>query len=157
MSAMKTCLWFASEAEEAAKFYCSIFPRSRVVRVLRFDAGGPGPAGSVMAVDFELDGTPFLALNGNADSKFNDSASLVVERRTQKELDRCWAKLTKGGEEVMCGWLRDRYGVAWQIVPRDVTKLLANKDPKKRQAAMKALLGMKKLNIAALRKAAGAS
>lgn len=146
MSTIKTCLWFVSEAEEAAKFYVSIFPNSKIVNALR--AGG-----AVVAVDFLLDGTPFTAINGRREPGFTDAASLMVPCVTQAEVDRYWDTLGRGGQEVQCGWLEDRYGVSWQIVPTELPSLLGDPDPAKAGRAMQAMLGMKKLDIAAIRRA----
>jgi predicted 3-demethylubiquinone-9 3-methyltransferase (glyoxalase superfamily) len=148
MTDIKPCLWFCAEAEDAARFYVSVFPSSRVASVMR---GAPGtPA---IAVDFVLDGRPVLALNGRPKSGFSDAASLVVTCETQDEIDRYWAALTDGGEEGRCGWLTDRYGVSWQIVPRRLSSLLGGPDAAAAGRAMQAMLGMRKLDIAALERA----
>jgi predicted 3-demethylubiquinone-9 3-methyltransferase (glyoxalase superfamily) len=145
---IKPCLWFGTEAEEAANFYVSIFPNSRVTGVMR---GGPGsPA---IAVDFVRDGEPFLALNGRRQPGFTDACSFVVSCETQADIDRYWDALTRGGEESQCGWLKDRYGVSWQIVPRAIGALLGGPDPAAAGRAMQAMLGMRKLDIAALERA----
>jgi predicted 3-demethylubiquinone-9 3-methyltransferase (glyoxalase superfamily) len=148
MPAIKPCLWFRAEAEEAATFYVSLFPNSRIAGVMR---GAPGdPA---IAVDFELDGKPFLALNGRRERGFTDAHSFVVACETQAEIDRYWDALTRGGEEGQCGWLTDSYGVSWQIVPRAIGALLGGSDPEASGRAMRAMLGMRKLDIAALERA----
>ena len=145
MPDMKPCLWFHSEAEEAANFYLSVFPNSRIDQVMR---GGPGsPA---IAVEFALDGEPFLALNGRREPGFTDACSFVVTCETQAEIDRYWDGLTRGGEESQCGWLKDRFGVSWQIVPRALGELLGGGDAATAGRAVQAMLGMRKLDIAAL-------
>jgi predicted 3-demethylubiquinone-9 3-methyltransferase (glyoxalase superfamily) len=148
MPDIKPCLWFQSEAEEAANFYTATFPNSRVATVMR---GGPGAP--VIAVDFVLDGRPALALNGRQEAGFTDAHSIVVTCETQAEIDRYWSALTEGGEESRCGWLTDRYGVSWQIVPRNLGDLLGGHDPAASARAMQALLGMQKLDLAALERA----
>ncbi len=148
MSNIKPCLWFQAEAEEAARFYISVFPNSRINNVMR---GGPGsPA---IAVDLVLDGEPFLALNGRREQGFTDACSFVVTCETQADIDHYWDALTRGGEESQCGWLKDRYGVSWQIVPRAMGALLGGPDPAAAGRAMQAMLGMRKLDIAALERA----
>jgi predicted 3-demethylubiquinone-9 3-methyltransferase (glyoxalase superfamily) len=148
MPDMKACLWFRTEAEEAANFYLSIFPNSSINSVMR---GAPGtPA---IAVDFLLDGQPFLALNGRREQGFTDACSFVVTCETQADIDHYWNALTRGGEESQCGWLKDRYGVSWQIVPRAMGALLGGPDATAAGRAMQAMLGMRKLDIAALERA----
>ena len=145
---IKPCLWFQSEAEEGANFYVSLFPNSKVSSVMR---GGPGaPA---IAVDFVLDGRSFMALNGRQAQGFTDAHSLVVTCESQADIDRYWDAFTRGGEEGQCGWLKDRYGVSWQIVPRAMGALLGGSDPAASGRAMQAMLGMRKLDIAALERA----
>lgn len=146
-------LWFDTEAEEAAKFYVSIFPNSKIKNVMTYSEAGPRPKGEVMLVEFELDGKPFAALNGGPEPKFNYAVSFAVDCKTQAEIDHYWEKLTDGGKEIQCGWLTDKYGVAWQIVPSNVGELFGGKNPKKSAAAMQAMFPMKKLDIAALQKA----
>src|SRR5688572_7582235 len=153
MGRINPCLWFADEAEEAARFYVTVFPNSRIVDVQRFGDGGPGPAGSVMMVGFELDGETFLALNGRGDNMFTDAISLYVDCETQAEVDALWGALTDGGVESQCGWLKDRYGVSWQIVPRALTEMLADPDPVKAGAVMQAMLKMSKIDTQVLRDA----
>ena len=149
MSDIKPCLWFRAEAEEAASFYASLFPNSRVAHVMRGAPGSPA-----IAVDFVLDGTPFLALNGRRDAGFTDAHSFVVPCDSQAEIDRYWDALSgDGGEAGQCGWLKDRYGVSWQIVPREMGALLGGPDPAAAGRAVQAMLGMGKLDIAALRRA----
>lgn len=146
-------LWFDQQAEEAARFYASIFPNSRIVKVSRYGAAGPGPPGSVMTVEFQLQGQSFVALNGGPMFKFTEAISFVVNCETQDEVDRYWAKLSDGGAEVQCGWLRDRFGLSWQIVPTMLAELVGGSDPAKSQRAMQAMFTMKKLDIAALKEA----
>lgn len=153
-STLTPCLWFDTEAEEAAAFYTSVFPNSRVTEVARYGEAGPREAGLVMTVAFELDGTPFVALNGGPDFTFNEAISFQVDCASQEEVDRYWAALSDGGSEGPCGWLKDRYGVSWQIIPTRLTELLADPDQAKAQRAMACMLGMKKLDIAALEQAA---
>ena len=151
-------LWFADQAEAAAKFYVSIFRKSRVLRVARYgeaDSRASGrPKGSVMTVEFELAGQRFLALNGGPQFKFTEAVSFVVNCRTQAEVDRYWKKLSAGGKEIQCGWLKDKYGVPWQIVPVILGDLLADRDAAKRERVMEAMLQMVKLDIAGLKRAA---
>lgn len=149
-------LWFDSEALEAAEHYTSIFPGSEIRSVSRYPESGPGPAGSVLTVDFALDGQPFTAINGGPRFPFTPAVSLLVECADQEEVDRYWAALTDGGEEVRCGWLQDRYGLSWQIVPEGMAELLADPDPARAERAMAAMLQMVKLDLAALRAAADA-
>jgi predicted 3-demethylubiquinone-9 3-methyltransferase (glyoxalase superfamily) len=150
-------LWFDSEAEEAAKFYTSIFKKSRIIHVARYgDAGAEvtgRPKGSVMTVDFELEGQMFMALNGGPIFKFTPAISFLVETETQQELDDLWNKLTAGGQIEQCGWLRDKYGVSWQIVPKILGEMMQDKDPKKQESVMKAMLQMKKIDIEGLKAA----
>lgn len=145
---IKPCLWFPTEAEEAANFYVSLFPNSKIVNVM---SGAPGsPA---IAVDFVLDGKLFLALNGRQQRGFTDACSFVVPCETQADIDRYWNALTRGGAEGQCGWLTDRYGVSWQIVPRAMGALLGGSDQAAAGRAMQAMLGMRKLDIATLERA----
>ena len=154
-SRISPCLWFDGEAEEAAKFYVSVFPNSKIGRISRYGDAGPGPKGSVMTVAFTLDGQEFIGLNGGPQFKFTEAVSFTVYCDTQKEVDSYWAKLTAGGgKEVQCGWVKDRFGLSWQIVPTVLPKLAADKDPKKVERVMQAMLQMKKLDIAALKAAA---
>ncbi|HXZ54111.1 MAG TPA: VOC family protein [Burkholderiales bacterium] len=147
-------LWFDTQAEEAAKFYVSIFPKSKILKTARYGEAGPGPEGSVMTVEFELDGQRLVALNGGPVFKLSEAFSLSVDCKDQKEVDHYWEKLSRGGQESMCGWLKDRYGLSWQIVPTVLPKLLGDPDPRKAKRAMEAMLKMKKLDIAALEAAA---
>ena len=146
-------LWFDGQAEEAANFYVSVFKNSRINTIHRYGDAGPGPKGSVMTVEFELDGTRFVGLNGGPQYQFTPAVSFAVNCETQAEVDELWEKLTAGGRQVQCGWLVDKFGVSWQIVPSGLVDLLTAKDPRKSQAAMQAMFGMKKLDIAVLRQA----
>ena len=148
-------LWFDNNAEEAAEFYVSIFKNSKILNVSRYGDAGPGPKGSVMVVNFQLAGQEFTALNGGPQFKFSEAFSLVVNCENQKELDEYWSKLTSGGgQERQCGWLKDKFGFSWQIVPTELGKLMGDKDPKTATRVMQALLQMKKLDIAKLKAAA---
>jgi predicted 3-demethylubiquinone-9 3-methyltransferase (glyoxalase superfamily) len=146
-------LWFDHQAEEAANFYTSIFGNSRVTAVTRYGEAGPGPKGSVMTVAFQLAGQPFVALNGGPVFKFTEAISFVVNCETQQEVDEVWEKLSEGGTEVQCGWLKDRYGLSWQIVPTVLPQMLQDKDGERSQRVMKAMLQMKKIDIADLQRA----
>ena len=154
MKQITPCLWFDTEAEDAAAFYTSIFENSRILDVARYGKAGPRPEGTVMTVSFELDGQPFVALNGGPEFTFNEAISFQVDCGSQAEVDHFWGRLAAGGEEVTCGWLRDRYGVSWQIVPTRLTELVSDPDPAKSERAMRAMLDMKKIDIAALEEAA---
>ena len=148
-------LWFDNQAEEAAKFYVSIFKNSRIVSITRYGDAGPGPKGSIMTVIFELDGQPFIALNAGPHFKFNEAISFVIDCKTQKQVDAYWDKLTSGGgQPSMCGWLKDKYGLSWQVTPTKLSKLLADPDPKKSKRVMEAMLKMQKIEIPVLEKAA---
>jgi predicted 3-demethylubiquinone-9 3-methyltransferase (glyoxalase superfamily) len=147
-------LWFDNQAEEAANFYVSIFPNSKINKVARYSEAGPGPAGSAMTVAFELDGQTFTALNGGPHFKFTEAISFVVHCETQEEVDTYWEKLSAGGGEVQCGWLKDKFGLSWQIVPNVLPELLGNPDPQKAARVAKAMFQMKKLDIRGLQKAA---
>jgi predicted 3-demethylubiquinone-9 3-methyltransferase (glyoxalase superfamily) len=146
-------LWFDHQAEEAAGFYTSIFPNSKIIRVVRYGNAGPGPPGSAMTVEFQLEGQSFIALNGGPHFKFTEAISFVVHCQTQDELDSYWEKLSAGGVQVQCGWLKDKFGLSWQIVPIALSELLSDPDPEKSQRVMKALMTMKKLDIRALKQA----
>jgi predicted 3-demethylubiquinone-9 3-methyltransferase (glyoxalase superfamily) len=148
-------LWFDTEAEEAAAFYTSLFEGSRVGAVSRYGEGSPGEPGRVMTVEFELAGQTYVALNGGPEFPFTEAVSLQVSCEDQAEVDRLWDALTEGGAESQCGWLKDRYGLSWQIVPTRLHELLGDPDPGRSQRAMQAMLGMKKLDVAALEAAAG--
>jgi predicted 3-demethylubiquinone-9 3-methyltransferase (glyoxalase superfamily) len=151
---MRPCLWFDTEGEDAARFYTSIFPNSRIVEVTRYGSAGPRAAGTVMTVVFELDGQPFIALNGGPNFTFNEAISFEVDCDSQEEVDRFWDALTEGGQPGPCGWLKDRYGVSWQIVPTVLNELIADPDREKSQRVMAAMLKMGKLEIAELERAA---
>ncbi|MCO4255680.1 VOC family protein [Pseudarthrobacter cellobiosi] len=153
MQKISTCLWFENQAEEAAEFYVSVFGDSRILDVSRFGEGGPGQAGQVITVEFEVEGRKFMALNGGAAANFTEAVSFVVDCSDQEEVDRYWSALTDGGAESQCGWLKDRYGVSWQIVPAVLGSLIGGPDPEGAQRAMQAMLGMQKLDIAALQMA----
>ncbi len=151
------CLWFDEQGEEAARFYTSIFEDSRIVEIARYGEAGPRPAGTVMTVNFELAGQPFVALNGGPEFTFNEAISFQVRCDSQEEVDRLWAALTEGGEESQCGWLKDRFGLSWQIIPTALFDLLGDPDPGRSQRAMQAMLGMRKLDIAEMQRAANAA
>jgi predicted 3-demethylubiquinone-9 3-methyltransferase (glyoxalase superfamily) len=154
MSKLTPCLWFDTEGEEAARFYTSVFPNSRILEVTRYGSAGPRPEGTVMTVSFELDGQRFLALNGGPEFTFSEAISFEVDCENQEEVDAYWSKLSAGGEEGPCGWLKDRFGVSWQIVPKVLPELLADPDQEKAQRVMSAMLKMKKIEIDALERAA---
>jgi predicted 3-demethylubiquinone-9 3-methyltransferase (glyoxalase superfamily) len=147
-------LWFDTEGEEAAKFYTSVFPKSKIVDVTRYGSAGPRPEGMVMTVSFELDGQKFVALNGGPEFTFNEAISFEVSCKDQEEVDAYWSKLSEGGEEGPCGWLKDKYGVSWQIVPIVLAELLTDPDREKSQRVMQAMLSMKKIEIDALERTA---
>ena len=152
--AITPCLWFDTEGEEAATFYTSVFQNSRILDVARYGAAGPRPEGTVMTVSFELDGQKFVALNGGPEFTFNEAISFQVSGKTQDEVDAFWSKLSEGGEEGPCGWLKDRFGLSWQIVPTVLPELLGNPDREKAQRVMAAMMKMKKIDIEALERAA---
>jgi predicted 3-demethylubiquinone-9 3-methyltransferase (glyoxalase superfamily) len=147
-------LWFDHQAEEAANFYVSIFKNSRILSTVRHGDAGPGPKGSVMTVEFELDGQQFVALNGGPIFKFTEALSLVVNCASQEEVDYFWEKLTAdGGQEVQCGWVKDKYGLSWQVVPTRAIELLKDKDAAKSQKVMQAILQMKKIDLSKVEQA----
>jgi predicted 3-demethylubiquinone-9 3-methyltransferase (glyoxalase superfamily) len=150
-------LWFDTEGEEAARFYTSVFPNSKIGEITRFGSAGPRPEGMVMTVSFELDRQTFFALNGGPEFTFNEAISFQVECENQEEVDAYWSKLSEGGEEGPCGWLKDRFGVSWQIVPTALPRLLADPDREKSQRVMQAMLKMRKIEIDALERAAAQS
>ncbi|WP_334173011.1 VOC family protein [Sinomonas sp.] len=151
------CLWFDTQAEEAAEFYVSVFPNSRITAVDRYGEAGPRPAGTVLTAGFELDGKPFLALNGGPEFTFSEAVSMQVFCADQDEVDHYWTSLTAdGGTESQCGWLKDRFGFSWQVVPTRLTELLQDADPARAQRAMKAMLSMRRIVIADLEAAADA-
>ena len=147
-------LWFDTEAEEAAAFYTSVFKNSRIVNVTHYTEAGPRQAGMVMTVEFELDGQRFVGINGGPEFKFDEAVSFQIDCETQDEVDYFWDRLSEGGKESQCGWLADRYGLSWQVVPTGMEELFADPDPERAKRAMQAMLGMRKLDIAALRAAA---
>lgn len=148
-------LWFDANAEEAVNFYLSIFKNSKILKVARYGDTGPGPAGTVMTISFQLEGQEFIALNGGPHFKFTEAISLSVSCETQEELDDYWSKLTAGGgQEVQCGWLKDKFGLSWQVNPPILAELLTDKDAKKAQRVMTAMMQMKKIDIAGLQRAA---
>ena len=147
-------LWFDTEGEEAAQFYTSVFPNSRIGHISRYGSAGPRPEGTVMTVSFELDGRDFVALNGGPEFTFNEAVSFMVPCESQEEVDRYWNALSEGGEEGPCGWLKDRYGVSWQIVPKRLQELLGESDPETSQRVFAAMLKMRKIEIAELERAA---
>ena len=141
-------LWFNDNAEEPAKFYVSVFPKSKIVSTARYGKAGPGPAGSVMTVEFELNGQPFIALNGGPQFKFTEAISFTVNCENQEELDKMWDKLLQGGGRPdQCGWLKDKFGLSWQVVPTILPELLQDKDPEKSKRVMEAMLKMVKIDI----------
>ncbi len=147
-------LWFDTEGLEAAEFYISIFPNSAVKNVNYYGDAGPGEAGTVLTVEFSLDGQDFIAINGGPQFTFDEAISFTIHCSGQAEVDHYWAKLTAGGEEGQCGWLKDRYGLSWQVVPDEMGEILGDPDPVRGQRAMQAMLGMSKLDLATLRAAA---
>jgi predicted 3-demethylubiquinone-9 3-methyltransferase (glyoxalase superfamily) len=153
MQKISTCLWFDKEAEEAAHFYTSIFKDSRIVSVDRYGDAGPGEPGSVVMVVFELAGQEIMALNGGPAFTFTEATSLFVKCESQEEVDEYWEKLTEGGEESQCGWLKDKYGLSWQIIPNRLGELLGDENREKADAAMQAMLKMRKIDVAELERA----
>jgi predicted 3-demethylubiquinone-9 3-methyltransferase (glyoxalase superfamily) len=151
------CLWFDTEGEDAARFYTSVFPNSRIVDIARFGEAGPREAGTVMVVTFELDGQPFTALNGGPDFTFSEAVSFQVSCESQEEVDRYWSALSEGGEQGPCGWLKDKFGLSWQIVPTRLMELLGDPDREKSQRVMQAMLQMKKIEIPELERTAAAA
>jgi predicted 3-demethylubiquinone-9 3-methyltransferase (glyoxalase superfamily) len=151
-------LWFDTEAEEAAEHYTSVFKNSRIVGLTHYPEGGPREAGMVMTVEFELDGQRFVGINGGPEFKFDEAVSFEIKCETQDEVDYYWERLSEGGEEGQCGWLKDRFGLSWQVVPTGMEELFADPDPERAQRAMAAMLEMGKLDVAELQRAAeGAS
>jgi predicted 3-demethylubiquinone-9 3-methyltransferase (glyoxalase superfamily) len=147
-------LWFDTEAEEAAAFYTSVFDNSRIVFVARYPEGAPRPAGTVMTVEFELDGQRFVGINGGPQFTFDEAVSFQINCETQDEIDYYWQRLSEGGDEGPCGWLKDRYGLSWQVVPTGMEELFSDPDPTRAERAMQAMLQMSKIDIATLRSAA---
>jgi predicted 3-demethylubiquinone-9 3-methyltransferase (glyoxalase superfamily) len=155
MQKITPCLWFDTEGEDAAKLYTSLFENSKILEVSHYGAGGPRPEGMAMTVNFELDGQEFQALNGGPEFHFTEAISLSVSCEDQEEVDRLWNALTAdGGEESQCGWLKDKFGLSWQIVPKALPELLQDPDPEKSRKAMEAMLQMRKIDIEAVRAAA---
>lgn len=150
-------LWFDTQGEDAAKYYTSIFPNSRIVRVSHYGDAGPREAGLVMTVDFELDGQPFTAINGGPEFTFDEAISFLINCADQGEVDYYWDKLSEGGEQGPCGWLKDKYGVSWQVVPGEMDGLLYDQDPARAQRAVEAMLKMSKIDLAALNAAANSA
>jgi predicted 3-demethylubiquinone-9 3-methyltransferase (glyoxalase superfamily) len=148
-----TCLWFDDQGEEAARFYTGIFADSRLGRIGRYTDAGPGPAGSVMAVEFELNGQQFVALNGGPQFKFTEAISFQIPCADQAEVDYYWSRLSEGGQEVACGWLKDRYGLSWQVIPTVLIDMISDPDPEKASRATSAMLSMTKFDIAELQQA----
>ena len=157
MQTITPCLWFDTEGEDAARLYTSIFPNSRITKVTRYGSAGPRPEGMVMTVDFELEGQEFMALNGGPDFTFSEALSFQVFCESQDEVDAYWSNLSDGGEQGPCGWLKDRFGVSWQVVPTVLPKLLDDPDAAKSQRVMQAMMGMKKIQIDELEQAAAAA
>jgi predicted 3-demethylubiquinone-9 3-methyltransferase (glyoxalase superfamily) len=154
MTRITPCLWFDTEGEEAAQFYTSVFPNSRIVGKTHYGSAGPRPEGTVMTVEFELDGQKFVALNGGPDFTFSEAISFEVGCKTQEEVDSYWDKLSEGGEEGPCGWLKDKFGLSWQIIPNALPRLLNDPDTEKSQRVMAVMLEMRKIDIEALERAA---
>ena len=148
-----TYLWFDREAEEAANLYTSTFKNSKILNVARYGDAGPGPKGTAMTVNFQLDGQEFIALNGGPMYRFTEAISLLVDCETQEEVDRLWNKLTAGGEESQCGWLKDKFGLSWQIIPSALFRLMSDPDPEKSKRVMEAMLQMKKIDVPTLERA----
>ena len=147
------CLWFDTQGEDAAKFYTSVFPNSRVTDVTRYGEAGPRPAGMALTVEFELDGQAYTALNGGPEFTFSEAISFQVDCKDQDEVDHYWTQLSEGGEEGPCGWLKDKFGLSWQVVPRALPELLGDPDQEKAQRVMAAMMGMKKIDVAGLQRA----
>jgi predicted 3-demethylubiquinone-9 3-methyltransferase (glyoxalase superfamily) len=148
-------LWFDGQAEEAANFYVDIFEDAKILNVAKYPEGSPGEAGTVMTVEFELNGVRFVGINGGPQFKFDEAVSFQIDCEDQAEVDYFWDRLTDGGEESQCGWLRDRFGLSWQVVPRGMEVVFNDPDPEKAQRAMAAMMKMRKIDVAALRAAAG--
>ena len=147
-------LWFDTEAEEAARFYVDLFDDARIVSVAHYTEAGPRPAGTVMTVEFELNGQRFVGINGGPQFKFDEAVSFQVTCKDQEEVDYFWSRLSEGGEESHCGWLKDRFGLSWQVVPTGMEELFSDPDPERARRAMEAMLGMQKIDIAEIRRAA---
>jgi len=156
MPAITPNLWFDTKSKDAAEFYVSVFPNSQITNVSYYGDAGPRPAGSVLTVDFVLDGERFTAINGGPQFTFDEAVSFLVNCADQDEVDYYWSKLTEGGEEGQCGWLKDKFGLSWQVVPSEMEKLLTDPDAGRAERAMGAMLSMKKIDLAALKAAADA-
>ena len=154
MQKITPCLWFDGQAEDAANFYTSVFKNSQILDVARHTDAGPGPEGTALTVSFELDGEQFVALNGGPQFTFDEAISFQVSCKDQDEIDYYWNALTDGGEESMCGWLKDKFGLSWQIIPTRLPELLSDPDPERAQRATQAMLGMRKIDIAGMEAAA---
>ena len=153
MQKISPFLWYNDNAEEAVNFYTSIFKNSKILAVARYGEGGPGPKGSVMTINFQIEGQEFIALNGGPHFKFNEAISFSVDCETQEEVDELWEKLSEGGQKSQCGWLKDKYGLSWQVNPRILGELLSDKDPEKAKRVMEAMLQMEKIDIKTLKQA----
>ncbi|MFF4950510.1 VOC family protein [Streptomyces chattanoogensis] len=147
-------LWFDTQSVEAAEFYCSVFPNSKIKNISYYTEAGPRPAGTVLTVDFSLDGQDYVAINGGPEFTFSEAISLMITCKDQEEIDYYWDKLTEGGEEGPCGWLKDKYGLSWQVAPAGMAELMSGPDQSRARRAMQAMLGMKKIDMAALQAAA---
>jgi predicted 3-demethylubiquinone-9 3-methyltransferase (glyoxalase superfamily) len=147
-------LWFDTESEEAAEFYFSVFPNSKITNVSYYNDAGPRPAGTVLTVDFVLDGQEFTAINGGPQFKFDEAISFMITCKDQKEIDYYWDKLSEGGEEGQCGWLKDKFGLSWQVVPDGMADIMSDPDSERAHRSMQAMLGMRKIDVAALKAAA---
>ena len=153
MQKISPFLWYNDNAEEAVNFYTSIFRNSKILAVARYGEAGPGPKGSVMTINFQIEGHEFIALNGGPHFKFNEAISFSVDCENQEEVDELWEKLSQGGQKSQCGWLKDKYGLSWQINPRILGEMLSDKDPEKAKRVMEAMLQMEKIDIKTLRQA----
>lgn len=154
MQKITTYLWFDDDAEEAMKFYCSLFKNSKILSTSRYPEGSPGNAGTLMIGSFQLDGQEFMALNGGPQFSFTEAISLLVNCENQQEVDELWSKLTAdGGQESQCGWLKDKFGVSWQIIPKQLSEMIGDKDPVKAKRAVEAMLKMRKIDIKAMERA----
>ena len=157
MTKLNPCLWFDTEGEDAAKLYTSIFPNSRITHVSRYGEAGPRPAGTVLTVEFELDGKPFTALNGGPQYKFTEAVSFQIDCADQEEVDKYWDALGEGGEHGPCGWLKDKFGLSWQVIPKRLPELLEDPDREKAQRVMEAMLKIGKIEVDELERAAAAA
>lgn len=157
MPALTPNLWFDTQAQEAAEFYVSVFPNSKITDILYYGEAGPGPAGTVLTVAFELDGQAFVGINGGPQFTFDEAISFEIECKDQAEVDYYWEKLLDGGQESQCGWLKDRYGLSWQVVPVGMIEMLNDPDKERAARAMRAMLGMVKIDLAAIKAAADAA